>query len=150
MGDDQAGLMVAERLHRKNLPDTTVALEEAPGAGLADETLGETELLLVIDAARADCRHPAGSFLRINYGQHPRSVSAVSGVDTHTLGVAAGLELADALGLLPTHVWIYVIFGDLFDRCMTVSGAVEAAIPRLVRRIERDATQWIEARSCTS
>ena len=150
MGDDQAGLTVADCLRRKNLPGTAVLIEEAPGAGLADESLGEVELLVIIDAARAGCRHPAGSFRRIDYPEGLRGISAASGVDTHSLGVAAGLELAAALGVLPAHVWIYLIFGASFDRALTPSSEVEAAIPRLVERVEQDITQWVEVRSCTS
>jgi len=150
MGDDQAGLLAAEGLRDASLPDASVTLEEAPGAGLADESLGEVELLIVIDAARADCRHPAGSFRRVDHRACGLGISTVSGIDTHTLGVTGGLDLAAALGVLPSQVWIYVIFGQSFDRCLTASAAVGWAVPRLVRRIKRDVARWVEARLCTS
>jgi len=150
MSDDQAGLLVAESLRRARIADVAVILDEVPGAGMVDESLGEVELLVIVDAGRADERHPAGRFERIEYRPGLLGSPLVSELDTHGLGVAAGLDLAATLGLLPPRVWIYVIFGTSFRRGMECSAAVEAALPDLAQCIERDLAGWVEARSCMS
>jgi hydrogenase maturation protease len=150
MGDDQAGLVTAERLAGLRLPQTTVALDESPGSGLAELMEGGEELLIVIDAARADARHPEGSFTRIDNGAFPRGLRRRGLCGTHTLSVDAGLELARALGVLPADVWIYVIFGRTFDRSLRMRDAVAAAVPRLVERVEDDVRVFLGVRSCTS
>ena len=150
MGDDQAGLVTAEQLAGLRLPQTTVALDESPGSGLAELMEGGEELLIVIDAARADARHPEGSFTRIDDGAFPRELRTRGLCGTHTLSVNAGLELARALGVLPADVWIYVIFGRTFDRSLGMREAVAAAVPRLVERVEDDVRAFLGVRSCTS
>ena len=150
MGDDQAGLVAAERLRRRGLPQTRVVLDESPGSGLADLNGDNAELLIVIDAARADGRHRAGSLTRIDYGASPPRLRAKAPCGTHTLGVEAGLELARTLGVLPGNVWIYVIFGREFDRGLEMGQAVRGGVARLVERIENDVRVFVGALSCTS
>jgi hydrogenase maturation protease len=149
MGDDQAGLVTAERLAGLRLPQTTVALDESPGSGLAELMEGGEKLLIVIDAARADARHPEGSFMRIDGAAFPRRLRTMALCGTHALSVDAGLELARALGVLPAHVWIYVIFGRTFDRRLRMRDAVAAAVPRLAERVENDVRVFLGV-TCTN
>jgi Ni,Fe-hydrogenase maturation factor len=128
----------------------TVTLSEQPLLDLTDDRIGPVDLLVVIDTALADEHHPAGSFQRIDYRHGARIRQEPVGIDTHSLGVASALQLADNLELLPEHVWIYVLFGRAFGRDLWMSGAVEAAIPALVELIEVDVTKWIRSRPCTS
>jgi len=150
MGDDQAGLIVAERLRRCRLPDTSVLQTEAPLADLADQPGGPADLLVVVDAAHADQQHPAGTVCRIDYrGGAPMLCPKLSAT-THTLGVDAGLELAAGLGVLPEQVWLYVVFGGVFERGLELSKPMAGAIDPLVERIAGDVQAWRQRRPCTN
>ena len=146
MGDDQAGLVVADRLREKDLPRTVVVRDEAPGSELATELTPDIGLLIIVDAAPADERHPPGSSARLDYRRQPDLLLPKARGSTHALSVDAGLELAEALGLLPKDVWVYAIFGKHFERHLGLSPAAEAGIAPLVARIERDVRQWLVAR----
>jgi hydrogenase maturation protease len=148
MSDDQAGLIVAERLRRRRLPDTTILQTESPLTEFVDEAGDPVELLIVIDAAPANERHPPGSVFRLDYRERADVLTPKSRTNTHTLSVDAGLELADALGLLPARVWLYVVFGEAFDRGANVSRAVAEALDRLDRRIADVVEEWLELRAC--
>jgi hydrogenase maturation protease len=150
MGDDQAGLIAADGLRKRRLPGVAVVSEEVPGSTLAAGLPTDVELLVIVDAARANADHPAGSHRRIVHGGHEPVVLTKVRDNTHSLGVDMGLELAAALGTLPTCVWIYVIFGEYFGRSMEVGQAVRAGIPAFLNRIERDVRQWVENRPCMS
>lgn len=150
MSDDQAGLIVAERLRRHPLPDTTIIQTESPLTEFVDEAGEPVELLIVIDAAQADEGHPPGTVSRLDYRERADVLIPKSRTNTHALSVDAGLELADALGLLPACVWLYVIFGEAFDRGANVSRPVAEALDRLERRIADDVGKWLESRACTN
>ena len=51
MGDDQAGLGVAQYLRGLRLPEATVVCDESPGSELAVGLDESVELLVVVDAA---------------------------------------------------------------------------------------------------
>lgn len=138
MGDDQAGLRVAERLASLGLPRTSVRLSESPGVDLADGSLSPKELLVIIDAAPADNAHPAGTFLRLEHPRDGDRLKLRAGGDTHSIGVAAGLQLATTLGALPERVWIYVLFGTAFERSLDMTAAVEGGVTELAERIAAD------------
>lgn len=146
MGDDQAGLVVASCLTELGLPDTLVVGDETPGCGLVPEQADGTELLVLVDAAPADDAHPAGSFARIDYRKYAELLAEGTKGCTHTLGVSAGLRLAGELGVLPGHVWIYVLFGTRFERHLELSAAVREGVEPVVERIELDVKRWLCAR----
>ncbi len=151
MGDDQAGLVVADRLLEKDLPRTVVVRDEAPGSELATGLSPDIGLLIIVDAAPADEKHPPGSSAHFDYRKQPDLLLPKACGSTHALSVDMGLELAETLGLLPKDVWIYAIFGKRFERGLGLSPATEAGIAPLVARIERDVRQWLVARpSATS
>jgi hydrogenase maturation protease len=145
MTDDRAGLVAAQQLLKRNLPCVEVVATEAPTAELADERLAEVGLLVVVDAAEADDRHPVGSNARFDYQERPEGLRRRAQTDTHGISVDAGLALAASLGILPPAVWIYVLFGQCFDRGLEM-GAAGAGIGALVDRIERDVRAWTESR----
>ncbi len=166
MGDDRAGLLVAERLGVYQLPDCEILMEETP-TNLAEPSPG-VELLVVIDAARGDMRRPPGSASRVAYRRpgstrenesktdpadpriRPAGAEAEAAVDGHSLGVPVGLKLAETLGTLPPEVWIYVLFGSDFGRRFSVSDAVAEGVVRLTGRIQHDIQAWRRRGSCTS
>ncbi len=142
MGDDQAGLLVAERLWQMHLPRAEVVVDEAPGSELAGGLSEEVELLVVVDAALADAVHAAGSFERIDYRSNPQIIKSRTRADTHSLSVATGLELAETLGLLPKTVWVYAIFGKDFTRRLDLCPETAAGIEPLAERIKSDLGNW--------
>jgi len=145
MGDDQAGLAVADRLLERHLPSTVVVRTETPGSELAAEPGGEVRLLIIVDAAPADENHPAGSFELLNYRKRPGAFSERAQYGgTHGLGVCSGLKLAEALGQLPKDdVWVYAVFGSSFERRLELSAPVAAVIEAVVDRIECDVQRWL-------
>ena len=126
-------------------PGVEVRTSEAPGADLAAELEG-VRLLVVVDAALAGDDFPPGTWRRIDYGRDDARLiarhlarPAVSG---HTLGVAEGLELARALGVLPPTVWIYVIAGGDFGYGAALTAPVEAAVSTVADQIRADVAAW--------
>jgi len=150
MGDDQAGLRVARRLLDRNMAQVEFCLDEDPLNALVAQDCSASGLLIVVDAARADDRHPAGTFRRLNYARERWSLELISPLDTHQVSVAAGLELADRLHWLPREVWVYVLFGETFQRGVDISPALEDGIAELASRIEADIVEWRGQRPCTS
>jgi len=146
MGDDQAGLGVAQYLRGLHLPQTIVVCDESPGSELAVGLDEAVELLIVVDAAPADATHASGSFVRIDYRAHPERLISSARADTHSLSVAQGLKLAETLGLLPESVWVYALFGTRFERTDELTGAVGAAIEVLGQRIGQDVKEWLGQR----
>ncbi len=146
MGDDLAGLAVADGLLERHLPDTVIARTETPGSELASGLDGTIGLLIVVDAAAADVSHPSGSFERIDYHEHPDALTERAQGGTHGLGVCSGLQLADALGQLPKDVWVYAVFGSSFERRLKLGVPVARGIETVIDRIERDVRCWLHAR----
>ncbi|MCO6435884.1 MAG: hydrogenase maturation protease [Phycisphaerae bacterium] len=138
MGDDQAGLRVAELIADHALPQADVRLSESPGTDLADGSFASADLLVLIDAAPADNAHPSGSFLRLMYPRDAQRLRRKTSGDSHSIGIAQGLELAQTLQALPKRIWIYVVFGEQFDRSLDMSTSVSRAITPLAERISRD------------
>jgi hydrogenase maturation protease len=146
MADDQAGLVAVQHLAERQVPGVEVVATETPATVLADESLSEVDLLVVVDAAAADDRHPVGSTARFDYHERPEALRRRAHMDTHGLSVDAGLALAASLKRLPKTVWIYVLFGQCFDRGLEM-GAAAAGMGALVDRIEREVRSWLESRA---
>jgi len=144
MGDDQAGLVIADRLRRRKIPNAAIVGSEAPGTELPAGLSEAVRLLVIIDAAVADERHLPGTFECIRYGGQPEVIASRSRGDTHSLSVDTGLRLAAALELLPKDTWIYAIFGTNFDRCLDLGPEIDAGIEPVTQRIERDVRQWLD------
>ena len=146
MGDDQAGLGVAQYLRGLHLPDTIVVCDESPGSELAVGLEAAVGLLIVVDAAPADATHAPGSFVRIDYRAYPERLISSARGDTHSLSVAHGLQLAGALGLLPEYVWVYALFGSCFERSSELTCAVSGGLEVLTERIAQDVNDWLAQR----
>ncbi len=158
--DDQVGLLAAELLAQTPPPDTEIRVSQAPGADLLTDLEG-AGLLIVLDAAPANPALPAGRLLRIDLGENagrseplpemagrlgPRLVPAAAsppGASAHTLDINTALELGRRLGLLPQHVWLYVVGSTDFGYGRECSPPVAQAIPRLVRQVREDIADWL-------
>jgi hydrogenase maturation protease len=126
-GDDAAGLLVADRLREW---------------GIAAEILdGEaTEIMEAWDGADSAVLVDA-----VVTGKRPGTVHAwdggnlkacsTSSASSHGLGVGEAIELARALGRLPSKIRIYGIEGRQFTAGAGVSPEVEAAVEVVARAI---------------
>ncbi len=142
MGNDQAGLLVARRLHERALDHVVVDASEQPAVDLPCEGGTPASVWVVVDCAPADAAHPSGTFTRIDYARGPNLRDRRPAIDTHTLSVAAGLELAARLGVLAPIVWIYVLFCGTPERRLTLDPSLEESVAALAGVIERDILRW--------
>ncbi len=144
--DDQLGLRVIERLAELSLDgEVEVTATEAPAADVL-LAAADVELLVLIDAVAESPRLPAGGWRRLDL-LHPATgdpqliVPGRAAVSPHMLGLAAGLELAKRLGLLPRAVWLYVVAGRDFGYGETLTAEVEVAVSEVASAIRRDVRQ---------
>lgn len=104
-GDDGAGRAVARLLASRD--DCGIAVRECTGeaTSLMNAWTGFDDVVLV-DACRG--AGPPGSVHRISPDE-VESVARLEHASTHSLGVAAAIGLARAVGTLPSHLVIYAI-----------------------------------------
>jgi len=145
--DDQVGLLVAEALSARALPDADVMTSESPGSDIS-LCLDGVELLVLIDAADYHGEIAPGQWRRIDYRLQARRIRTRHWTSTHTLGLDSALRLADALGVLPPTVWIYAvcIADAAFGHELT--GQVDASIEPLAEAIARDVARWRQESLC--
>jgi hydrogenase maturation protease len=127
-GDDAAGLAVTQALSRAlahhALPHVAIRESSGDGADLLSAWQGFAVVVLV------DATSPTG-----NAG-HIRRLDAVTqplpatffAASTHAFGVAQGVEMARALGLLPPTLIVYGIEGHQFTLGAPMSAAVRDAV----------------------
>ena len=138
MGDDQAGLVVAQRLAGTLGSEIDVIAGEDPIDLLTDPDVATADLLIIVDAAAGDDAHPAGTLARVTCDADTVASKLGRGLDTHSLGVGEALALAASLQNLPGEIWIYAIFGKCFERSGQLSPVVARAVDELAARITRD------------
>jgi hydrogenase maturation protease len=123
-GDDAVGLLVARAIERSHLPGVQVRFPATDGLALLQAWEG-CEACIVIDAMVS--------------GRAPGTVLALSETDwdrlrtppacsTHSLGPAAALRLAAAIGALPPRVVVIGVEGFRFEAGADLSPEVRAAI----------------------
>lgn len=158
--DDQVGLLVAQALKAKGLAGVRVIPSENPGADLPG-CLSNEALLIVIDAAAADDKHPPGAWQRIDaIADRGRILSGSSDpirhdairapvvpttsrcANTHMIGVNVALDLAVALDVLPETVWLYAIAIDAAERGEAVTPALEHAALEVTDAVAIDIHRW--------
>jgi hydrogenase maturation protease len=151
--DDQVGLTAAGALAERSLPGVAILATESPCTDIP-AALGHSALLIVVDAASADEAHPAGTWQRIDYRRSPdRLRERPRACDTHSLGVASALQLAEEMDLLPPEIWVYAIAVGCVEPGDGLSREVEAAMHAVVEAIPTDLLAWRSQhtnRPCTS
>lgn len=132
-GDDQAGLLVSERLRELGLDAETYA-----GDPLSlFQRWSAYDNVIVVDAILTGA--PAGT-VRV----WDRELPHVSGglvVSSHGFDIGKGIELAQALNRLPARLRVYGIEGRQFDQGAGISPEVERAVESVVRQILGVGTQ---------
>jgi hydrogenase maturation protease len=139
-GDDEAGLLAAEALRRVVPPPVEVMQNTAGGARLLDGNR-DVDRLVLIDAALATPRFPAGTWRRIAYPAEGRLLADAPAPGTHALSLADALRLAETLGQLPAQVVLFLLAGDRFEAGTRLSETLAEPLARLVEQIHRETTE---------
>jgi len=129
-GDDAAGLLVADRL-RSRLGDSAVVASDGDAADLLGRW-EEVDSVIVVDAMVSG-RAP-GTVVRHDVGAEPLPVSAFSG-SSHSFGLAEAIEIARALGTLPSRLVVYAIEVEATVLGAPLSPPVVDAVHRVVEAI---------------
>jgi hydrogenase maturation protease len=133
--DDGAGLAAASRLRTRLSADIRVLVKEGDLTSLLDDWQG-ADTVFVIDAMSSTSA--PGTILR--HDAHERPLPArFSRSSTHSFGLAEAIELARALGRLPSRLVVFGIEGRDFTAGDGLSGEVDGAVDEVVRRVAEEA-----------
>ncbi len=132
-GDDAVGRAVARAL-RALLVDGEIIEEEGEATRLLARLDG-ADAAYIVDACVSGAE--TGDIRRIDVSTGPLPRAAF-GASTHGFGLAEALELARALGVLPSRCIVYVIEGETFDIGASMSPAVAAAVAVVADRLHKD------------
>jgi len=139
-GDDAVGLLVARRLKKDQLPRVQIAESRATVTAV-QEAWKDAAGVIVVDAVVSG--GPPGAIYRFNAHGAGVPVQLSRSLSSHGWGVAEALALGNVFQELPPWLIIYGIEGKNFGPGQEVSPEVAAAIPELVRRIEREIQEWL-------
>ncbi|MGI9509105.1 MAG: hydrogenase maturation protease [Geminicoccaceae bacterium] len=132
-GDDGAGLAAAQLLQKRLKDRDQVRVIEHWGeaTGLVDAMTGRDKVA-IIDAASFGA--VPGSYRVFEAGKNALP-SDLADMSSHGFGVPQAIELARALGTLPTHCRVYAIEGAAFDAGAPLSEAVRRAVEAVVDEV---------------
>ena len=133
-GDDAAG-RIAVRSLRGQVPSLVEIIEQSGEPSALLSVLAEVSMAIIVDASRSGAL--AGTLQRLdaNAGSLPRYRLDLS---SHGIGVAEAIELARALGQLPSHCIIHTIEGACFDFGAPLSPPVQAGLSTIAERISQE------------
>jgi hydrogenase maturation protease len=136
--DDAAGLIVARRVREEIGACVTVREESGEGTTLL-ASWKEVDAVILIDATHSGAA--PGMLHRFDVGVQslPATVFRYS---THAFSVAEAVELARALGQLPSRFVVYGIEGKTFLAGVGLSVEVENAIEEAVQRVRQEIHLW--------
>jgi hydrogenase maturation protease len=137
-GDDGAGLEAVRRLTGGE--GVELAFHRGHALELLELWRGAQAVVLVDAVCSAA---PPGTIHRFEGGVEPLDAS-VRAADTHAVGVRDAVELARALGRLPSRLVIYGIEGAQFEHGIRFSEPVAAAMGRLVGAVDGETRQMRE------
>ena len=128
-GDDAAGRETVRRL----VTSPSLLLREHGGDAPGLVSLwGPDDDVTVVDAVVSN--EPPGTIVEVDALAGPLPAE-VSWATTHGAGVAEGIELARAIGLLPRSLKLIGISARRFDLGAPMTLEVEAAVEEVVRRL---------------
>ena len=127
MGDEGVGVHTATKLQREEWPDGVTVIDGGTGGFHLLSLLQDYEPVVMIDAT-ADGRAPGTvGVLRPRFASDfPPSLSA------HDIGLRDLVEATALLGHLPDLHLITVSIDEITPMCLTLSPAVECAVPRVM------------------
>jgi hydrogenase maturation protease len=132
-GDDAAGQAVARAL-RASLVDAEIIEEEGEATRVLARLEG-ADAAYIVDACVSGAEPGDIRRYDVSAGPLPR---AAFGASTHGFGLAEALELARALGVLPSRCVVYAIEGETFDVGASLSPAVAAAVGKIADQLRAD------------
>ena len=132
-GDDAAGRAVARAL-RALLVDVEIIEEEGEATRVLARLEG-ADAAYIVDACVSGAKPGEIRRFDVSTGPLPR---AAFGASTHGFGLAEALELARALGVLPSRCIVYAIEGGSFDIGASMSPAAQAAVAEVSRRLSAE------------
>jgi hydrogenase maturation protease len=143
-GDDGAGIEVARRLRQPAAAREGVEVREHQGepTELLDAWQG-AEAVVLVDTMRSGA--PPGTIRRFDASEAPLPRGLGGATSTHAVGLIETLELARAVGRLPTRVVVYAIEGQCFEAGAPITGAVRSRVDDLAVRVlgeVRDEVAW--------
>lgn len=124
--DDGVGLMVAQRIAERNLPDVRVVSGISEPAALLDVWTGVTRAV-VVDAVTGASAAPGR--IRRWIGLDLETTAVVS---SHALGLAQTFALGQALARTPDELVVFGVDVEDTNHGIGLTPAVAAAVPRLV------------------
>jgi len=134
-GDDQAGIVVAERLLALGI---TAEVHNGDALELLEKWHADEDVILVdavVTGSRCGNLHVWDSGLSGDSLPHVAEPKAVS---SHGLDIAKAIELGRALGRFPRRLRVYGIEGMRFDQGAEASPEVAETIDSLVRQIQAE------------
>ena len=133
--DDGLGARVIEMLAEKKLPAQVTLIDGGtPGWGVATFLQGWSRVIL-IDAA--DMGLMPGTWRRFRMEDVSLDVSTRY-ISLHEPGLAEGLALGHALGMLPQDIILYCAQPERTEDGIGLTSAVEVVLPELVENILLD------------
>jgi hydrogenase maturation protease len=134
--DDAAGVLVAERLRKMDIP-----AEVQPGTAFElVESWYKDDDVILIDAVVTGA--PVGT-IRVWDGRVPK-VPSNAQVSSHGFGVAEAINLARILQLLPRSLRVYGIEGKNYTIGETVSPEVLASVEQVAQQIAVDYARVVQ------
>ena len=145
-GDDGAGPILVQRLMAQS--DIPCDCVEATGEATAIMALIEgRDQVIIVDACQSGA--PAGTIHRFDAAAGPLP-SSLNTPSSHGFGVAAGLELARALGQLQPKVIVLAIEGASFAHGAPLSPAVDESINRVIALLPAEFTELMRLKPSAS
>lgn len=141
-GDDAVGILAARRLRARVGDRTEVVEAEMAGVEILELVEGARAVIL-IDAARSG--QPPGTIHRLDASASPIGPT-VFPHSSHAINAVDALELARALGTLPTMVIVYGIEASDTEIGHPLSPQVARALDEIVEWVLRES----EALACTN
>ncbi len=129
--DDGAGLAVARALAGQLPAGVALALLSGEATALM-HAWGDADCVVLIDAVAA--HGTPGAIYRLDASATPLP-AALFARSTHDAGVATAIELARALGQLPSRMIIFGVEGREFGDGAGLSPPVAQAVPEVARRV---------------
>ncbi len=136
-GDDGAGLEVVRRL-RERAEAIGVAVRELEGEGLGLLDLWDgARAVVLVDSVRSGAA--PGTVHRIEATDRPLSATLGGSSSTHAVGVGDAIELARALGRLPSRLVLYGGEGHQFETGSQLSASIATILDSVVELVLREA-----------
>jgi hydrogenase maturation protease len=137
-GDDGVGCRVIQELEGRTLPDNVEVMDGGtPGVGLVNLLQGRQRVIIVDAAEMGQAPGHVVSFRP----QDVKLTGSAQRFSLHRSGVADALALAHELNLTLPEIVVFGVQPAQVDWSQSLSPQVQAAVPRVIEAILREAGQ---------